>query len=77
MNTAAHAPRISVEAFPLTLVAVANDDDGDHDADGDADYGHDDDEHELPAADAVRHEAALRVFHVICNNQQRSTNDSE
>ena len=49
----------------MRLVAVANDDDGDHAADAEADDGDEDDEEELPAADAIRHEAALDVLHVI------------
>ena len=66
-----------IETFPLRLVAVANDDDGDHAADAEADDGDEDDEEELPAADAVRHEAALDVLHVIYSESATGRLQSE
>ena len=61
----------------MRLVAVANDDDGDHAADAEADDGDEDDEEELPAADAVRHEAALDVLHVIYSESATGRLQSE
>ena len=62
-----------IESFSLRVLAVADHHHGHHAAHAQADDSHDDDGEELPAADAPRHETALRVFHVVCGERNKHT----